>query len=330
MQNAKMPNYARNVWVSGDLHARDIVEYADDLHVLWDVELNQLEAVQTDFRCHFVTDGHAIVYDELYGARAAVCGALRGARICFALSNRIGRSGCWKGRQLPDFALAYTHGEREVDVQWAQGTTNIMVILSREVFARRLEQLSGRPLEKAFPPASMYLRLAPASWAGLKTRVQSLLRGQRPDLHRTLEETLADTIVEACRDRIDVAWEDSPAAWFHFRRAISHIERKESPPRLTELARELGLTLRSVETAFQSCTGMSPATYLRCERLNRVREDLIEHGPSDATVTELAMRRGFTELGRFAVEYRRVFGEKPSQTLQRRSAGSKIVIPALR
>jgi AraC-like DNA-binding protein len=34
------------------------------------------------------------------------------------------------------------------------------------------------------------------------------------------------------------------------------------------------------------------------------------------TVSEIAMRFGFSELGRFSVEYRKVFGQSPSATLR--------------
>lgn len=83
-----------------------------------------------------------------------------------------------------------------------------------------------------------------------------------------------------------------------------------------EIAAATGVGVRSVEDGFQRHLGMSPLTYLRQRRLDRVRDDLMAASPLEATVAEIAYRWGFSHLGRFAGAYRRQFGESPSDTLR--------------
>jgi AraC-like DNA-binding protein len=56
--------------------------------------------------------------------------------------------------------------------------------------------------------------------------------------------------------------------------------------------------------------------FLRQVRLAGVRSDL-EQGGAPGVVAEAALRWGFNHLSRFAADYRRSFGESPSDTLRR-------------
>jgi AraC family transcriptional regulator, ethanolamine operon transcriptional activator len=330
MQKAKMPpELPSHLWVSGKIRVEDGVSYASAISRLWDVNINQTGAAVSPFDCRFLTDGHCMVFRELYTASAVVRGILRGRTIGFGLSNEIGRSGRWKGRPLPEHALAYTHGERQVDVSWACHTSNLMVVLPLDFFSHRLGILTGRLTEEVFPPAGMYVTLPPQELERLRSFLERLLAGLRPAQDVGLQTLLADAIISACLERGIAGAEGSPAAWYHFRRVLARLEQDQLPGRLTDLAADLGLTLRSVELAFQQCANMSPAAYLHRERLNRVRENLLVHEPGQITVTEIASRQGFTELGRFAGEYRRVFGELPSATLRRRPRRGRGIMPAL-
>ena len=49
--------------------------------------------------------------------------------------------------------------------------------------------------------------------------------------------------------------------------------------------------------------------------MNRVRAELASADPASTTITQVAMRFGFLHLGRFAGDYRRLFGVAPSETL---------------
>ena len=68
---------------------------------------------------------------------------------------------------------------------------------------------------------------------------------------------------------------------------------------------------------FQQFLGSSPVRYARDLRFRRAKAELERAGPS-TTVAEIARQWGFTHLGRFSVDYRRRFGETPSETLSKR------------
>ena len=85
---------------------------------------------------------------------------------------------------------------------------------------------------------------------------------------------------------------------------------------LAELASACGLSQRTLLKQFQRFVGLPPLAYLRRLRLNAARQELV-NGASEVSVSELATRCGYAHLGRFAGDYRRLFGEAPSATRQR-------------
>jgi AraC family transcriptional regulator, ethanolamine operon transcriptional activator len=54
-------------------------------------------------------------------------------------------------------------------------------------------------------------------------------------------------------------------------------------------------------------------------RMYLARRALREAATDATSVTDIATRYGFWQLGRFAVEYQGLFGESPSATLRRQS-----------
>ena len=102
------------------------------------------------------------------------------------------------------------------------------------------------------------------------------------------------------------------------RAAVEHIHaHPETPITISELAAVAGLSVRSVQESFQRTFEMSPLTYLRQVRLDRVHEELLDRDPRDVSVGEVARRWGFAHLGRFSAVYVERFGEYPKQTLRR-------------
>jgi AraC-like DNA-binding protein len=87
---------------------------------------------------------------------------------------------------------------------------------------------------------------------------------------------------------------------------------------LQSMSKATGLSPRTLQRTFQSEYGLCPQEWLRVERLNRARGDLLR-APHANSVTDTATRWGFFHLGRFSKYYRELFGERPSETLARRT-----------
>ncbi|UWU25862.1 AraC family transcriptional regulator (plasmid) [Rhizobium sp. CB3060] len=85
---------------------------------------------------------------------------------------------------------------------------------------------------------------------------------------------------------------------------------------LNEIAEACSVSTRTLQDGFRKFRMTTPMTFLEHLRLDAVRREL-SSGESDQSVRAIAQKWGFTHVGRFSGQYRRRFGELPSQTLSR-------------
>jgi AraC-like DNA-binding protein len=95
----------------------------------------------------------------------------------------------------------------------------------------------------------------------------------------------------------------------------------DEPMTLGDIATAAGVPGRTLIQHFRDFTGVPPMRYLRLQRYRAARDALAKARPGDS-ITTIAGRFGFSHLGRFAVEYRKRFGERPRETLARALGGT--------
>ncbi len=96
-----------------------------------------------------------------------------------------------------------------------------------------------------------------------------------------------------------------------------------TPVPVSRLCHVLGVSERGLRNAFYGVCGMGPKRRMLALRLQSVHHALSHACAAPTTVTHVATKYGFYELGRFAATYKLAFGEVPSATLYgtaRRSA----------
>jgi len=101
------------------------------------------------------------------------------------------------------------------------------------------------------------------------------------------------------------------------RRSMEFVEQHDGEYLSVEqLATAADVSERTLRDAFQHYFGLAPVRYLNRRTLHQVRRALKAADPTVATVTGIATQFGVWELGRFARDYRFLFGELPSETLR--------------
>jgi AraC family ethanolamine operon transcriptional activator len=86
-----------------------------------------------------------------------------------------------------------------------------------------------------------------------------------------------------------------------------------------ELARKLGISVRTLHNAVVTIRGRPLHDYIRLRRLWCVHQSLASGAPSQ--IKAVALANGFWHPGEFSQSYRSLFGETPSQTLVRARHG---------
>lgn len=94
------------------------------------------------------------------------------------------------------------------------------------------------------------------------------------------------------------------------------VDNAETPITVSDVAAELGISVRSLQAGFHQWRSTTPMAVLRSIRLQRARDDLLR-SDGEVDVTTVALRYGFSHLGRFSAYYRASFGEAPRETLRR-------------
>jgi AraC-like DNA-binding protein len=140
-----------------------------------------------------------------------------------------------------------------------------------------------------------------------------------PEVARGMEQTLMQALV-ACLEKED-AQEPTSTQLRHqkiMRRFNAVLKANATRPLyVLEMAATVGASLRSLSVCCQEHLGMGPKRYLLLRRMHLARGALFSADRHRSTVTDVATQYGFWQFGRFAGQYKDMFGELPSATLHR-------------
>lgn len=280
-----------------------------------------------NFRNHkdYLVTPSAVLYRETFDAGLRIHGLTPANMLTLSVPLRTGsRTAYWRAPPAANGLPITLPGG--LDVVLDAGHDHIILLISIDLLERDFPaELLPRLLEAA---ARRRLAGTPAKlerfgqWQ-LGVLAEAL---QRPDafrhaaaVHAFEQDILRQiaAIVTSTRESRRLA--RAPLRRLGLDRALAYL-RSNDPARIkiSDLCRIAGVSERTLEYGFREAVGLGPMSYLRRQRLHAARRALLTANVDAANVTGIAHSLGFVELGRFAAQYRRLFGELPSQTMTRR------------
>jgi len=229
----------------------------------------------------------------------------------------------WHGFEAREGVLMCNPPGEPIDGYFTPGfrclTINVPVALWYE--ARRIagvERLEFGAVSACVLPPPVY------------ARVERQLRFVRhflrcADAERGLASFAASQAMLLIKELLTLAWELScqnvpPPSSHRNRTRLAHRAEDWMRDHLSDAAQvpdvclALRVSRRELEYAFRRIFDQSPRDFLQALRLNAIRQALTATRHAGQTVTEVAFDYGVMHLGRFAAQYRNLFGESPSQT----------------
>lgn len=213
---------------------------------------------------------------------------------------------------------------QHLSMSWDRACVNNVLLISRQAVDRAVAVRRGEPGTEAvrFDPALDRDAAAMADWLDLARAYVRAVGGElfarSPLARQHHEQLLVHGLLDIQPHNLGraPALVAAPAA---VRRAVTYCaEHAHEPISVADLARAARVSLPSLRRGFRTHLDTSPLAYLRRVRLDRAHHELLAAagtGTAETTVTQVALRWGFTHMGRFSAQYRKAYGRLPSQVL---------------
>jgi AraC family ethanolamine operon transcriptional activator len=306
---------------AGRIELDDVHAYPESMGQ-WDLDIKQLSTGRFEARIEYVEVAGMLLYREHFSHRTLIMASSPADAFLFGCS----RSGYPElnvcGKYLQYDNLAFCHPGTEVHCITPDMDQHVVL----EVPRHRLEQIMPDWEAESLLKFNRHMKVNPDKGRQFirmidRTISTYVAHSERlNDVHeyRAVELQLMDQLTDLILHN-GKGMEDTPVhpSAVTLGRALDCIQNHHRPITIPELAAAIETTPRTLQRTFHEILKISPLKYQRMHRMNAAHKALRSADRSTATVTDIALAWGFTELGRFACQYRQLFGESPATTLAR-------------
>ena len=289
----------------------------------WDIEIRQMEAGTTRMDMKVLAGQHWVLHQHDFDCNVFQGGTTTEGLWAWAMVPRGRAPFRWCGKQVESPHLLTLNRDSGYETVTPRGHKGFTLGFSH-AFVTEMAESQGQEIAAIdggdLPP---FYAVDPAMFDTLVCYLSALLRefsegtsGIGAQVEKQIESELLVRLIAPLNNCPESSRRLSLCNRSRaLRRAIDYIEaHRDEAIQIKELCSAAHTTWSTLERAFQDAYGICPKKYLLLLRLHSVRRTLRDDS-AVSRVYEAANRWGFWHMGQFARDYRRLFGELPSQTL---------------
>jgi AraC family ethanolamine operon transcriptional activator len=302
----------------------DFEEFAQATRA-WDLDFIQLDRGDFETEIHQVGVGDILLTQASFSRFIDQKGSSPPGLWTFAILTDKSSDIIWRGRQVSKKSLMIYAPGSEIDAQSKPGF-DVYTLSYPESLLDELAQMFEIPSFRKLIESSDLIKAKASELSKCREQTKRALSAikEQPlklnsqamldEMKFSLSEQLISILLFSRSEYHKPSYRKRNRA---LRRAKAYLsEHAQEPLTVRDLCGVTEVSERTLRYAFLEQFGVPPKSYLLAMRLNGVRRQLCHADPS-TTIADVANRWGFWHMGQFAADYRRLFGELPSETLRR-------------
>lgn len=295
--------------------------------IAWNFDFRQVSKNYSDTTLEQIQVGRILLSHLSCGCFSTHAGETPGNMYTIGLPDIGSSEFRYSGRKVDRPVLIFTRAGQEFDVMARPGYGISTFSIPQSVLEEYCESKFDGPLEIA---PGFRSGVFSADWQTvmkLRSMARSLSGLAHGDVHSSgppvtvqsfesqLLECLGDFFRPANRIKREL---DAARSGRGFKRARHFAGIHEHDfLKVRDLAAAACVSERTLERSFHREFGISPKKYLLGRRMYGAHRELWHSGSTGKSVADIANAWGFWHIGQFSKDYRRLFGELPSETQSR-------------
>jgi AraC family transcriptional regulator, ethanolamine operon transcriptional activator len=299
--------------------ASRIQELAQHSQILtdWSLRYDQISKGRFEGNLKEVWLDDVQLYEEQLSQSVFQNGEARSDTLCLGVFKALSGDTRWMGKEMTLHDVTWSYRRGELMLQTPESSSLLVVSSPLTLIEDRVDEL---------PRAVCSVRndaLAHRIRQQISSTIQGVMEHPLQLAGKSARQQFQSEVKDLVFSFFDVAHQQSHNIKLSLQKAQrvvakaqeAFIENAETPLTVDELCSLTHTSRRTLQNCFETVTGQSPAVFLKNMRLNSVKRILVMSDDT-SNISDIAAQWGFWHLSQFTADYKRLFGELPSQTLK--------------